>query len=121
MKKFLVFLLLIILVVGQKHDEKFKERKEKMKKRKQEHEKLIAECIYQNETTSDELKKIIEDNKESDEKLKPIYASHNKLPKTDRDIIRICRRKIFDKMREEHKLEKDRMKEKMKKENADNL
>ena len=126
MKKTLVFLLLIIFVVGQPSDDKLKERRaerrEEMRKRRREHDKQLIDCIVRNQTTSGELLKIINDNKEGDDTMKTIYSKHNDLEKNDRDIIRDCRRKIFEKNKEEHRKERERNRERMKHHhNVDNL
>ena len=125
MKKTLVFLLLIIFVFGQPSEDKIKERRaerrEEIRKRKREHDKQVIDCIVRNKTTSDELIKIINENKEGDNTMRTIYSKHKDLVKNDRDIIRDCRREIFEKNKEEYRKERERNRERMKHHNADNL
>ena len=112
MKKALLFLFLIILVTCQPSKEKIEE----MKKKRKEHDKQLAECILKNETTSSELKKLIEENKD-DHLMKALHPRAHKLDRSDREIIRNCRKALFDKRREE--IEKER--EKKRREANDNL
>ena len=112
MKKALLFLFLIILVTCQPSKEKIEE----MKKKRKEHDKQLAECILKNETTSSELKKLIEENKD-DHLMKALHPRDHKLDRSDREIIRNCRKALFDKRREE--IEKER--EKKRREANDNL
>ena len=112
MKKALLFLFLIILITCQPS----KERLEEVKRKRKEHDKQLAECILKNETTSSELKKLIEENKD-DHLMKALHPRDHKLDRSDREIIRNCRKALFDKRREE--IEKER--EKKRREANDNL
>ena len=98
MKSILVFLVLMVLVVC--HPPKF--NREEREKRRKEFQKQMAECILKSDSVSADLKKQIEDNKDDDlRKVLHLYLS--KLDSNDRDIIRKCRRELFEKMREMRK------------------
>ena len=95
MKSVLVFLVLMVLVVCP--PPKF--NREERQKRRREFQKQMAECILKSESVSADLKKQIEDNKDDDlRKVLHLYLS--KLDSNDREIIRKCRRELFEKMRE---------------------
>ena len=115
MKKALLFLFLIILITCQPS----KERLEEVKRKRKEHDKQLAECIIKNETTSSELKKLIEENKDEN-LIKALHPKDHQLGRSDREIIRNCRKALFEKRREEIKKEREEF-EKKKKELNDNL
>ena len=98
MKSVLVFLVLIVLVVCPPPEFNREERH----KRRREFQKQMAECILKSESVSADLRKQIEDNKDDDLR-KVLHLYLTKLDSNDREIIRKCRRELFEKMREMHR------------------
>lgn len=98
MKKFLIILALLVFSVCQVSEE----RREEMRKKRKEHDRKIAECILKSEQASPELKKIIEENKDDDLR-KALHPRDHHFERSDRDVIRNCRKEMFDKIREEHR------------------
>ena len=98
MKKLLIFLALFVFIVCQTPEE----RREELRKKRKEHDRKIAECILKSDQASQELKKIIEENKEEDLR-KALHPRDHHFERNDRDVIRNCRKEMFDKIREEHK------------------
>ena len=101
--KIIFFIFLLTFIVCQPSEEK----REEIRRRRKEHDRQIAECILKNENISTNLKKLIEENKEEN-LMKALHPRDHKLERSDRDIIRNCRKEMFDKMREEHKRERER-------------
>ena len=91
----IIFLVLLSFIISQPSEA----RREEMRQRRREQDKQLAECILNNTQTSPELKKLIEENK--DNIMKALHPRDHKLEKSDRGIIRNCRREQFDKRREE--------------------
>ena len=116
MKKFLIFLVLIVFAVCQPSKEKIEE----MKKRRKEHDMQIAECILKSPDASPEFKKLIEENKDKD-LMRAFHPREHKLEKNDHDVMRNCRREMLDKRREEHRREREREREQRRDEHRDNL
>ena len=102
MNKVLFFLILLSFIVCQPSEAK----REEMRQRRREQDRLLAECILNNTQTSPELKKLIEENKD-DHIMKALHPRDHKLEKSDRDIIRNCRKEQFDKRREEIRKRKE--------------
>ena len=96
MNKILIFLVLLSFIISQPSEA----RREEIRQRRREHDRQLAECILNNTQTSPELKKLIEENKD-DHIMKALHPRDHKFVKSDRDIIRNCRREQFDKRREE--------------------
>ena len=103
MKIILFFVILLAFVVCQPSNEK----REEIRKKRKERDMQLAECILKNENISSELKKLIEENKD-EHLMKALHPRDHKLDRNDRDIIRNCRKEMFEKMKEEHKREKER-------------
>ena len=95
MKSMLVFLFLIALVVCHP-PHKFS--REGIMQRRKEFQNNMIDCILKSNASAD-LKKKIEDNKEEDLR-KVLHLFLSKLDTSDREIIRNCRRELFNKMRE---------------------
>ena len=102
MNKVLFFLILLSFIVCQPSEAK----REKMRQRRREQDRLLAECILNNRQTSPELKKLIEENKD-EHLMRALHPRDHKLEKSDRDIIRNCRKEQFDKRREEIRKRKE--------------
>ena len=88
MKKFLIFIVLIIFVANYPSELK---REEQIKN--------MTECILKNETASSELKQIVEENKDGN-LMKALNSNYRKLKRIDRDVFRHCRKLIFEKKKE---------------------
>ena len=101
--KIIFFIFLLAFIVCQPSEEK----REEIRRRRKKHDRQIAECILKNENISADLKKLIEENKEEN-LMKALHPRDHKLERSDRDIIRNCRKEMFDKIREEHKRERER-------------
>ena len=114
MNKVLFFLVLISFIICEPSEA----RREEMRQKRIERDKQLMECILSNEQTSPTLKKLIEENKE-EHLMKALHPRDHKLEKSDRDIIRNCRREMFDKRREE--MRKKREQEHREHPNNDNL
>ena len=95
MKSILVFLFLMVFVVCPPPHEFNRER---IMQRRKEFQKNMVDCIFKSNASAD-LKKQVEDNKEDDLR-KVLHLYMNKLDTSDREIIRDCRRELFNKMRE---------------------
>ena len=106
MKKTLLFLLLIVFAVCRPSDERREERREEMRRRRLEHDRIIAECILNNNKTSPELKKAVEENK--DNLIRAIHPRDHRIEGDDRDVIRDCRKMVFEMRKEELKKERER-------------
>ena len=102
MNKVLIFLILLSFIISQPSEA----RREEMMQRRREHDKQLAECILNNAQTSPELKKLIEENKD-EHLMRALHPRDHKLEKSDRDIIRNCRKEQFDKRREEIRKRKE--------------
>ena len=102
MNKVLIFLILLSFIISQPSEA----RREEMMQRRREHDKHLAECILNNTQTSPELKKLIEENKD-EHLMRALHPRDHKLEKSDRDIIRNCRKEQFDKRREEIRKRKE--------------
>ena len=97
MKKILIFLITIIFVVSQTLTPS---QREELLKNRLRQQKFIAECILNNETSSQDFKNRIVENKNKG-LSKVFYPTGNKLERSDREVIRICKRKYYEKMKEE--------------------
>lgn len=95
MKNILFFILLIVLVVCPPMP-RF-EREDRNKKRL-EFQKKVAECILKSESASADLKRDIEENKDGN--LRIVFHNYvTKLNTKDHEIIRNCRKELFEKER----------------------
>ena len=90
-----VLLFLFSLVVCQPHQFHNEERKKDMMKIHKE----MTDCILSNNTISEEFRKEAELNK-ADELRKPPVQLIEKLKPSDREVIRYCRKKIFERIRQ---------------------
>ena len=97
MKKVFLFLIVISFIVC----EVSKDRIEELKKQRLENDRIVAECIKNNKETSSLLRKLIDEN--PDNIRRAFHPKDQQLERSDRDIIKNCRKIIFDKMREEIK------------------
>ena len=104
MNKIIIFLIVISFIVCQPSKDKIEE----MRQRRKDDDKNIADCILKNENTSAELKKLIEENKDED-LIKVLHPRDHKLERGDLDIIRKCRKEIFDKRREEIRKKREQL------------
>ena len=104
MKRILFFIFLLTFIVCQPSNDK----REEIRKKRKERDMQLAECILKNENISADLKKLIEENKD-EHLIKALHPRDRKLDRNDRDIIRNCRKEMFEKMKEEHKREKERI------------
>ena len=102
MKKILILLFLVAIVACQPSEA----RREEIRQRRKEHDRQLAECILKNEKTSDELKKLIKENKD-DNLMKALHPRDHNFDRNDRDIIRNCRKEQFEKHREEIRRERE--------------
>ena len=105
MKRIIIFLILIILTYCQiSHD-----KREIIRKRRIEDDKIMKECILTNESASPELKKLVEETEEGELRITLHPAKQQHLPQNDHDIIKSCRKKIF----EEHIKQREKEREKV--------
>ena len=95
--KNIIFLLLLILIIFPPA----RINREERYRRKYLARSKFLECILNNESTSEELKKIIKDNKNEEIKKNIISAYISDLSDNDREIIIGCRRDFFERKREE--------------------
>ncbi len=93
MKSVLIFILLIVLIVCPPSVINREERHKRMYEIK----KQMIECVLKNEYISEDLKTEIKGNNDND--LRKIFNISN-LEEGDREIIRDCRTKFFEKKRE---------------------
>ena len=114
MKIFILILLLISFIVSLPSESV----QEEIKKRRREHEQPIIDCILKNETTSTELKNRINNNPDQD-LIKILSPREYKYDKSDRDIIRFCRRQYLDQLREKHRERRERRDKEKHKSNND--
>ena len=97
MKNFLIYLFLVTFVFCTKSD-----RIEKLKEQMKNLEKKVAECILENEMASEDLKKRVKESKDGDLR-KAFHPTDGKLDRNDRLAITSCRKKFFDKLKEDNK------------------
>ena len=102
MRAFLIFLVLIVLVTCQPSNERMEERS----RRRKEHQMKIAECILKSSDASPEFKKSIEENKDTDLR-RVFHPRDHSLDYKDYNVLRTCRREMFEKLREEHRMGRD--------------
>ena len=95
MKRIIIFLIMILCVICPLTEE----QREEIRKKRKEHETFIAECILRSPQASADIKKRIEENKEEDLR-NVLHPKDHKYEKTDREVIRNCRREYIDKLRE---------------------
>ena len=95
--KNIIFLLLLIFIICPPA----RINREERYRRKYLTRSKFLECILNNESTSEELKKIIKDNKNEEIKKNIISAYISDLSDNDREIIIGCRRDFFERKREE--------------------
>ena len=105
MKNILILLVLLGYITAQPSET----RLEEMRKRREEHDKQMSECILKSESASAELKQLTEKNKD-DDFIKVLHPRDHKLDKNDREVIRECRKQIFDKNRDQLRKDMERMK-----------
>ena len=105
MKNILFLLVLLGYIIAQPSET----RLEEMRKRRKEHDKQMSECILKSESASAELKQLTEKNKD-DDFIKVLHPRDHKLDKNDREVIRECRKQIFDKNRDQLRKDMERMK-----------
>ena len=96
MKNIILLLLLILIICPPARI-----NREERYRRKYLARSKFLECILNNESTSEELKKIIKDNKNEEIKKNIISAYISDLSDNDREIIIGCRRDFFERKREE--------------------
>ena len=107
MKSSLIFLILIAFAICEISEE----RREEIEKRRREHDKFLAECLLKNDTISEVLRNKLKNS--SDDEIRKALLPTNKdyrLNKNEIDALRKCRIDYFDKMREKHREERERMK-----------
>ena len=99
MRRFVIFLILMVFVVCPfPHQMDLETRKQKRKQ----FQKEIIECILESDKISSELKQKVEENKdENSKKILHLYTSD--LKEEDREVIRKCRRQYFLKIRNMYK------------------
>lgn len=98
MRNFLLVLVLIGIICNPNEDGK-KFELGKGNKRKKFNTNLY-ECIVKNETTSEDLKKNVEEHKNG-ELRKTLFNLKDKLSESDQEIVKHCRKESFMKFRED--------------------
>lgn len=98
MKYFLLVLVLIGIICNPNEDGKKFELGRENKRKK--FNTNLYECIVKNETTSEDLKKNIEENKDK-ELRKTLFKLKDTLSESDQEVVKHCRKESFMKFRDD--------------------
>ena len=95
MKNIIIFLALMVFVICAFTPEQIEEYKKRIKVR----DKYVSECILNDNSTSPEIRKKLEENK--DKGLIKVLPISKKLNETDRKIVRRCKEEYMKILEEE--------------------